>query len=83
MVVCQRLPTDRPLWLACLLADPVGGRTALVLVLHHVLADGLGGLAILAALADPGIQLRSRAFPQLAPRGTSWLWMPLGRRSVP
>jgi hypothetical protein len=42
-------------WLACLLADPVGRRTALVLVLHHVLADGLGGLAILAALADPGI----------------------------
>jgi diacylglycerol O-acyltransferase / wax synthase len=66
-VLCQRLPTDRPLWLACLLADPVGRRTALVLVLHHVLADGLGGLAILAALADPGIQLPSRAFPQPPP----------------
>ena len=66
-LLCQRLPTDRPLWLACLLADPVGRRTALVLVLHHVLADGLGGLAILAALADPGIQVPSRAFPQPPP----------------
>ena len=66
-VLCQRLPDDRPLWLACLLADPAGGRTALVLVLHHVLADGLGGLAILAALADPGIQGPSRAFPQSPP----------------
>lgn len=66
-LVCQRLHPDRPLWLACLLTDPVGGRTALVLVLHHVLADGLGGLAILAALADPGIQQPSRAFPQPPP----------------
>ena len=67
-LLCQRLPTDRPLWLACLVTDPVGGRTALVLVLHHVLADGLGGLAILAALADPGIQVPSRAFPQPPPQ---------------
>jgi hypothetical protein len=29
-----------------------GGHLALVLVLHHVLADGIGGLAVLAALAD-------------------------------
>ncbi|HEY5784828.1 MAG TPA: wax ester/triacylglycerol synthase domain-containing protein, partial [Microlunatus sp.] len=67
-LLCQRLPTDRPLWLACLVIDPAGWRTALVLVLHHVLADGLGGLAILAALADPGIQLPSRAFPQPPPQ---------------
>jgi diacylglycerol O-acyltransferase len=67
-LLCQRLDTDRPLWMACLLTETVGGRAALVLVLHHVLADGLGGLAILAALADPGLQVPTRSFPQPPPQ---------------
>jgi diacylglycerol O-acyltransferase len=67
-LLCQRLDTDRPLWRACLLTDPVGGRAALILVLHHVLADGLGGLAILAALADPGLPTPTRTFPQRPPQ---------------
>jgi diacylglycerol O-acyltransferase / wax synthase len=37
-------------------------------VLHHVLADGLGGLAILAALADPGIAASDARFPKFAPQ---------------
>ena len=41
------------------MTDPVGGQAALILVLHHVLADGLGGLAVLAALADPGARTDS------------------------
>ena len=50
-VVCQRLPMDRPLWAMrwCALAD---GRLGIVLVVHHVLADGMGGLAMLASLVD-------------------------------
>ena len=67
-LLCQRLDTDRPLWRACLVTDPVGGQAALVLVLHHVLADGLGGLAILAALADPGLPAPTRTFPQRPPQ---------------
>src|SRR5215217_8288002 len=67
-LLCQRLDTDRPLWRAWLVTDPVGGQAALVLVLHHVLADGLGGLAILAALADPGLPAPTRTFPQHPPR---------------
>jgi diacylglycerol O-acyltransferase / wax synthase len=67
-LLCQRLDTDRPLWVACLLTNRVSGRSALVLVLHHVLADGLGGLAILAALADPGLHVPARTFPQLLPQ---------------
>jgi diacylglycerol O-acyltransferase / wax synthase len=67
-LLCQRLDTERPLWRACLLTDPVGGRAALILVLHHVLADGLGGLAILAALADPGLRAPTRTFPQRPPQ---------------
>jgi diacylglycerol O-acyltransferase len=39
-LICQRLDTNRPLWRACLVTDPVGGQAALILVLHHVLAEG-------------------------------------------
>ncbi|MGW5341143.1 wax ester/triacylglycerol synthase domain-containing protein [Rhodococcus pyridinivorans] len=48
------LPRSQPLWRALLvtdIADP-NGHTALVMVLHHVLADGIGGLSILAHLVD-------------------------------
>lgn len=52
--VIRPLSRSRPLWRAVLvtdIADP-NGHTALVMVLHHVLADGIGGLAILAHLVD-------------------------------
>jgi len=48
------LPRSRPLWRAIIvtdIADP-HGNTALVMVMHHVLADGIGGLAVLAHLVD-------------------------------
>jgi len=51
-IVARRLPRDRPLWSATLVTSLPAGGTALVLVLHHVLADGLGGLAVLARLVD-------------------------------
>jgi WS/DGAT/MGAT family acyltransferase len=46
--VLRPLPRDRPLWRAVLVEEPA----ALVLVVHHVLSDGLGGLALLAHLLD-------------------------------
>ncbi|MEU5841671.1 wax ester/triacylglycerol synthase domain-containing protein [Rhodococcus sp. NPDC047139] len=55
------LTRSRPLWRAILVtgtADP-HGHTALVVVLHHVLADGIGGLAMLAHLAD-GMSIPAR-----------------------
>ena len=67
-LVCDRLDRSRPLWRACLVSDSVGDRAALVLVFHHVLADGLGGLAVLATLADPGRRESDRDFPRRAPR---------------
>jgi diacylglycerol O-acyltransferase / wax synthase len=67
-LICQRLDPDRPLWRAYLVTDPVGGQAALILVLHHVLADGLGRLAILAALADPELPAPTRTFPQRPPQ---------------
>jgi diacylglycerol O-acyltransferase / wax synthase len=50
-LVCRRLPPDRPLWaMGWSVGQP--GELRVVLVIHHVLADGLGGLAVLVALAD-------------------------------
>jgi diacylglycerol O-acyltransferase / wax synthase len=67
-LVCDRLDKNRPLWRACVVTHAASGRVALVLVFHHVLADGLGGLAVLAALADPGPRHFDRDFPRRAPR---------------
>ena len=50
--VTTPLPRSRPLWRAVLVTGLADGRVGLVLALHHVLADGIGGLAVLAALAD-------------------------------
>ncbi|SFE86125.1 wax ester/triacylglycerol synthase domain-containing protein [Blastococcus tunisiensis] len=53
-VVAERLPTRRPLWSAVFVSGLPAGRIGLVLVVHHVLADGLGGLAVLVRLLDRG-----------------------------
>jgi len=51
-VVTTPLPLSRPPWGAVLVTGLAGPSAALILVLHHVLADGIGGLAVLASLAD-------------------------------
>ncbi len=73
-LVTTRLDPRLPLWRAFLARDLPGHRSALVLVLHHVLADGLGGLAVLAALADGAAETARPlplpdpgAFPRAAP----------------
>jgi diacylglycerol O-acyltransferase / wax synthase len=67
-LVCNRLDQSRPLWRACVVTDSAGDGVALVLVFHHVLADGLGGLAVLATLADLGPRHFDQDFPRRAPR---------------
>jgi len=49
------LPRDRPLWAAKLVTgiDHDPSHAALVFVFHHVLTDGIGGLAVLQTLAGP------------------------------
>jgi WS/DGAT/MGAT family acyltransferase len=67
-LVCERLPLERSPWRACLVTDPLTGQVrAVILVVHHVMADGLGGLAVLSALADPGLPSPSAAFPRPRP----------------
>jgi diacylglycerol O-acyltransferase len=53
-VLAAPLPRDRPLWVATLVTAPHSAEAALIVVFHHVLADGIGGLAVLGALVDDG-----------------------------
>jgi len=66
-IIGESLPRSRPLWAAVFVPDLVGGRVGLVLVLHHVLADGVDGLAILARLLDGAAPGPARMFPRPRP----------------
>jgi diacylglycerol O-acyltransferase / wax synthase len=66
-LVIEPLPRDRPLWRAALIDGVAGGDTALLLVVHHVLADGLGGLAVLAQLVDGPHPAVPTGFPRRPP----------------
>lgn len=65
-IVATRVPHDRPLWAATFV--PIDAKsTALVIVFHHVLADGIGGLAVLAGLVDGATDAEATDFPSPAP----------------
>ena len=71
-VTGEPLPRSRPLWSATLVTGLAGGGTGLVIVMNHVLADGIGGLAVLARLVDeaPGLppaNPQAAGFPVPAP----------------
>jgi diacylglycerol O-acyltransferase / wax synthase len=66
-VIRARLPLAAPLWSAVLVTGLADGTAALVVVLHHALADGIGGLAVLASLIDTEAGLISVRFPRPAP----------------
>lgn len=51
-LICRPLPRNAPLWRAVVVTGSRAG-PAVVFTLHHVLADGIGGLGMLARLADP------------------------------
>ena len=70
-VIMSTLPGTAPLWSAVLVTGPVGGGLALVIVLHHALADGVGGLAVLAELIDGGARTPEMSFPRPAPAPAS------------
>jgi WS/DGAT/MGAT family acyltransferase len=66
-VIMDPLPRDAPLWSIVLITELADGAAAVVVVLHHVLADGLGGLNVLAALLDPGAPPAAVSFPRASP----------------
>jgi WS/DGAT/MGAT family acyltransferase len=47
------LGRDRPLWLAHVIHGWPGGRTALLVVVHHSAIDGAGVMELVRALSDP------------------------------
>jgi diacylglycerol O-acyltransferase / wax synthase len=65
--VLDRLSLNRPLWSVTVVTGLAGGGSALVLVMHHVLADGIGGLAALARLVDGTAATQPAPFPIPAP----------------
>lgn len=75
--VLRRLPRDRPLWRAVLVDGLADGRSAVVFVAHHVLSDGLGGLAVLDRLLDgagrPAVPPASRRPPAWRLAAEAWL----------
>src|SRR5690349_10792797 len=50
--IVRRLDPDRPLWRIDV-ATLANGRFAVLIVVHHAVADGLRGIAMAAALLDP------------------------------
>lgn len=64
-LTCEPLPRSRPLWSATFVTGLADSGTGLILVMHHVLADSIGGLALLARLADDSTYLPP-ATPQAA-----------------
>ena len=66
-MIMEPLPRKAPLWSVVLITELADGRAAVVVVLHHVLADGLGGLNVLAAIIDPGVEPASVPFPRPLP----------------
>ncbi|WP_370962533.1 wax ester/triacylglycerol synthase domain-containing protein [Amycolatopsis sp. cg9] len=61
------LPRDAALWSMAFVTGLADDRVALVVVLHHVLADGVGGLAVLADLVDQGAGAPAKPFPRPPP----------------
>jgi diacylglycerol O-acyltransferase / wax synthase len=62
-----RMDRSRPLWQVWLLTGLAGGRAALLIRLHHVVADGIAALAMLGALFDADPAVPAAAAPAWAP----------------
>lgn len=65
---CKPFDKDRPLWLATLVHN-VGGRSALVMRVHHSLADGVSLMDLIAGMTDipAGVTPVPRAQPSDRP----------------
>lgn len=66
-VALQPLSRNRPLWQVALVTGVSDGSPGLVVVMHHVLADGVGALAVLASLVDEGAREVDVRFPRPRP----------------
>jgi diacylglycerol O-acyltransferase len=79
------LERDRPLWRLDVIPGLPGGRIGVLLVLHHLVADGLRGVALVASLLDPLAQAQADHAawrPQPAPTDFELVQDNARRRSV-
>ena len=85
-VVWARLPADRPQWRAVVVDGLRDDRAAAVIGFHHVLADGIGGLAVLAHLVDGGATTTGTGGaippPRAAPSATTMVLDALRERAA-
>jgi diacylglycerol O-acyltransferase / wax synthase len=91
----RRLPRDRPLWSLTVVTDLAGDDNAMIVVFHHVMADGIGGLAVLQHLVDGAPTAPPSAFPGPFPgrrelfvdavrsRLDTWAHLPASARRLP
>lgn len=65
------LDRDRPLWRATLVEGLEGGRSAILLMVHHAIADGQGTVLMLAGLVDwaAGASVTDEPVPPAPPPG--------------
>ena len=70
-LITYRLPASRPLWSATIVPDIEPGRAALIVVLHHVLADGIAGMQLMRELLSPKPSPTSITFPLGSPTPTA------------
>jgi hypothetical protein len=64
------LPWSRPLWSATLVTGLADGGTGLLVIMDHVLADGIALLSVLDTLVDHDVEAvheRAKPFPAPAP----------------
>ena len=69
--LAEPMPRSRPLWSATFVTGLAGGGTGLVVIMDHVLADGIAELAVLGMLVDQAAETaeaRTYRFPAPAPR---------------
>ena len=85
----EPMPRSRPLWSATFVTGLAGGGTGLLVIMDHVLADGIAGLAVLSTLVDQGAgtaPARADRFPAPAPRARELAadaWRGRLRRAAP
>jgi diacylglycerol O-acyltransferase len=71
----QDFDRDRPLWRAVLLEGLPEGRSALLIVVHHALADGLGLVMIASGLIDVGEEQDTVELPLVPRPGITDPWL--------
>jgi WS/DGAT/MGAT family acyltransferase len=67
--VNRRLPMDRPLWNATLVHGLAGGRQAVIVAVHHALADGMAAITSFTSFtsAQPGSLLDEKERAETVP----------------